>query len=696
MNEQQFKGFSFSNFISDPEVKRIIAEIQKQSQLINQDISHLRDIVSEKKKNASHIVNGNDVTLNSDSFGGTLGSTSQSAFDAIASAYSAQKEPTGFENRTGSAWTFTDATLKLAVTVVSGSYNIWFSGAKLTITTTKEITIADTEGIHAIYFDTDGILKEYVNPSLAEYLVAMTTKCLVAILYWDATNKASVYVGEERHGCSMDGITHYYLHYTSGLQVVSGLTLSGFVIGDGSLNTHAQFAFDTGSVSDEDIGLTISAINSTTGVPILYKLGANSYWRKLTQTGYSCYQNPSGATNRLMYNQLTGGAWQLTEVGEGNYVLYHIYATSGKTTMLYSVMGTTEYTTLPSARAGAASEIANISLGSLPSPEMHPVATIIYQTDKDYGNDINARVIQPDTSSNYISWVTTPLPRGTSPTDHQALAGLLLAASGVTWGHIDDQAQTIAGVKTFSGQIISSLADGTKPFDVTSTTKCTNLNADKVDGYNINESGASDGEIIGIDTTNKELETTGKTIVTTLGTTDLTVPTSKAVNDKLTASNLKTVISGGMGYALYTMSADQTTNIAANNHIQFDEVNIDGQNSLMSCSTGSGQAKGIITLIAGYKYRIMANVGSSGFSGTAGYVYFRVYNRSGSAYVGSVGTNKTATNTSNEARSGSCMAFIAVGASNIDIEVRFQYVNQFSGLYDYAAKAVWVSVETII
>jgi len=42
--------------------------------------------------------------------------------------------------------------------------------------------------------------------------------------------------------------------------------------------------------------------------------------------------------------------------------------------------------------------------------------------------------------------------------------------------------QTIAGFKTFSSQLISSVADGTAPFSVASTTKVTNLNADLLDG----------------------------------------------------------------------------------------------------------------------------------------------------------------------------------------------------------------------
>ena len=47
--------------------------------------------------------------------------------------------------------------------------------------------------------------------------------------------------------------------------------------------------------------------------------------------------------------------------------------------------------------------------------------------------------------------------------------------------------QSIDGVKTFIQQIISSVATGTAPFQVASTTKVTNLNADYLDGYTSND-----------------------------------------------------------------------------------------------------------------------------------------------------------------------------------------------------------------
>jgi hypothetical protein len=50
----------------------------------------------------------------------------------------------------------------------------------------------------------------------------------------------------------------------------------------------------------------------------------------------------------------------------------------------------------------------------------------------------------------YTDWRTTALGQGTNPTDHANLSNLQYAATAVLWGHVNDQAQTIAGAKTWS------------------------------------------------------------------------------------------------------------------------------------------------------------------------------------------------------------------------------------------------------
>ena len=49
------------------------------------------------------------------------------------------------------------------------------------------------------------------------------------------------------------------------------------------------------------------------------------------------------------------------------------------------------------------------------------------------------------------------------------------------------------GTFTTSKQIISTLATGTAPLVIASTTLCTNLNADKVDGYDLNQAVTTSG-----------------------------------------------------------------------------------------------------------------------------------------------------------------------------------------------------------
>lgn len=380
--------------------------------------------INGKLSMATHQINNVvDPTANQDAATKLYVDTHAATCNSTA-AFTALSEPTGFVNRTDSAWTFTDGTRKLSITTGT-HYHIWFVGVEHTIAITKDITITDVEGQHLVYFDTDDILYEYVNPTAAQILTAIRDKCLVSWIYWDATGNVGVYVGEERHGTIMDGMTHYNLHNTRGLQFVSGLPMSDFVIGDGSLNTHAQFGVDTGEVVDEDISLTVSDILSTTGLPILYRDGAAGDWRTVTDAGYSVHQNAAGATHRIMWNQLSGGIWSLVEAGENDYVLCHVYATTGKVGQMYAIMGQAVYTTVKLARDGANTEISNIQIGNLPSPEMRPIATVLFETDKDYANAINARVVEVVAGGDdYVDWRTSDLPRGTVATDHGSLTGL--------------------------------------------------------------------------------------------------------------------------------------------------------------------------------------------------------------------------------------------------------------------------------
>lgn len=103
---------------------------------------------------------------------------------------------------------------------------------------------------------------------------------------------------------------------------------------------------------------------------------------------------------------------------------------------------------------------------AFPFEESVPIATVIVQANTSYANDVNARLRSDEDGNDYLDWRTTELAQGVSPTDHNNLTNLQLAQSGVTWGHVDDQAQTFAGVKTFSSFPITPSSAPTTDYQV--------------------------------------------------------------------------------------------------------------------------------------------------------------------------------------------------------------------------------------
>ena len=122
-------------------------------------------------------------------------------------------------------------------------------------------------------------------------------------------------------------------------------------------------------------------------------------------------------------------------------------------------------------------------------------------------------------------------------------------------------------------------------------------------------------------------------------------------------------------YGLYTLSVNQTSNVAVNNHVEFNT----SEGSLGGLATGSGQANGIVTLTAGKTYKIMFSLYATHAS-TAGYVAAQIYNRTGSAYIGKVVWCITVNAGAAQNPVPLGIAFITPSV-NTDIDVRFSAVN---------------------
>ena len=145
-------------------------------------------------------------------------------------------------------------------------------------------------------------------------------------------------------------------------------------------------------------------------------------------------------------------------------------------------------------------------------------------------------------------------------------------------------AQTVAGIKTFTSQLASSVATGTAPFSVASTTKVTNLNADLLDGLSSADFAlstrtltAGTGLTGGGDLTANRTFAIDSTVATLTGTQTLTnkTITSPVINEILdsngneilgftpiaSATDYITIKNGiGVGVPLHISAAGSSTN----------------------------------------------------------------------------------------------------------------------------------------
>jgi len=350
------------------------------------------------------------------------GTEVETALQEVGDKFDAMNEPTGFPNRNDSVITWSDSgpNYTLSIAPDSTSFSFYQDGLKYTKSSTETHQISGAEGIHYIYYD-NGNLTSTANPTFAEQFVIVTMKVLVSIVYWDAANSEGIYVGEERHGITMDGDTHANLHFSVGLKWYTGIALNTIDADqNGSLNAHAQFGVDTGSVADEDLGIITDAVTSTTGFPVYWRSGGDGDWRKTTNSGYSFLISGT----RPNWNQFIGDSWQQTETGDKDFMLVHVFATTEKDNPIIAIMGQAVYEKKKQAREGATTEVGNLLLGNLPGPEITPIASVIFECKDSYTNDVNARIVTTDEGEDYVDWRESNITRTAAGGDHGSLGGL--------------------------------------------------------------------------------------------------------------------------------------------------------------------------------------------------------------------------------------------------------------------------------
>jgi len=325
----------------------------------------------------------------------------------------ASGEPTGYDgDQSQLVPDISISTRTVSVAVQGGQtyFNFWSKGREFRKTSTQQTTIGDTTGLHFIYFDADGELQNSMTPWTFGSGLTYT-----AIVYWYQPGGKGLLL-DERHLNVMDWSTHKYLHETISCRYESGLA--------GTFNDNGAFTITAGIIHDEDLEISIS---ETTDCTILYRDGSLDWNFDINDAKF--YKETADV---IQYDN----AGTLTDVPNSSHVSYYIFASNDSNDSIWSIMGQRTDSTL--ANAILNQNPSSLTLGTLPSPEMKLLYQVILKrttTSETVERTVDYREVSTLPSTNYVG------------VSHQALSDLNLAADSITYGHIDDQSQTIAGAK---------------------------------------------------------------------------------------------------------------------------------------------------------------------------------------------------------------------------------------------------------
>jgi hypothetical protein len=350
----------------------------------------------------------------------------------------------GFPNRSDSLISFSYPTFTIAPAVTQ--YVFYVNGVKYTKTTSLTADITDTEGIWFFYFNSAGTLVASQTLWEIDQIVSL------AYLYWDSANNAVLVFADERHGPSMDQVTHKYLHETIGTRFETGVLVSGNTAGDGDQDVHAELGVSSGFIHDEDVEINIiddatptppyqQILTVPAQIPVFYRDGAAT-WRKKTANNFPVLEGSyfSPARTRCSYNQFTAGAWTQTEVTNLDFFAVWIFATNDINTPIIAILGQRTDTTYANAQNN--NSYNSLSFGTMPFQEFKVIARVIFQTANGYANAPKARIREIIDYRNFGTVTTAGFPASTS---HSSLTGL----------GVDDHLQylILTGVRPMAGAL---------------------------------------------------------------------------------------------------------------------------------------------------------------------------------------------------------------------------------------------------
>lgn len=309
--------------------------------------------------------------------------------------------------------TYSAGDRKITLTPVSGSFKFWIDGVKFEkFSAQVSGAHANSTGKHFFYYDATGTLQ--VSTSAWSIVNRAVTPVAVVYYYLPLLDGICFY---ECHTADRTLEQHYRDHFSQGARYISGFDLSGYTPLTDS-DAGVTFAVASGTIADEDIRRTLSAVADGGPYCGFYRTGAAGDWTfddTLTlpffaSSTYPDYNNPNGGG---------AGIWSLTMTPANDYAVYYLCAIPSVQTARQVILipAQASYATLTAAQA---SNIGSLSWGTLPFEELAPLYKIIYRTNAGYGGTKKCRIEEVSAIKNSSVTVTG----ATGVTDHGLLTGL--------------------------------------------------------------------------------------------------------------------------------------------------------------------------------------------------------------------------------------------------------------------------------
>jgi hypothetical protein len=290
----------------------------------------------------------------------------------IRNAFVDGKMNTGFVSRADNTITLSTRTVTVAPTATNFAYYLHHVKFTKTGGATCQTTIADTAGIHYIYFDAAGQLQNSMTPwNIVDGTI------FVAIVFWNGSAGA---LYDERHSAGRDVHMHKWAHDTIGTRYQSGLSRT---YPDPS---NSKLQIESGSIHDEDIDFVIAQ----------QKLCRNFYqtdaavWTFADGTDNGGFDRPyiwNATTSRIQYPK-SDSSYALTDAAANRYIVVWAFATldTVRPIMIITEAKTAPYTSVAAARAA----VPPSTVGLL-TPEMKIIYRWIFAGDGTFQEEVDYR-----------------------------------------------------------------------------------------------------------------------------------------------------------------------------------------------------------------------------------------------------------------------------------------------------------------